>query len=128
MLLATSIGMTIVLVLMGIAHTFWTVLLVLTVWAVISATNGPVRQAYLNSLIPSAQRATVLSSDNLLSSTGGVVIQPTLGKAADVWGYGPSYLLGAAIQLLALPFLLLAGRQTSVATDQDRLASERVVA
>jgi MFS family permease len=131
MLLATSIGMTIVLVLMGIAHTFWTVLAVLTVWAVISATNGPVRQAYLNDLIPSAQRATVLSSDNLLSSTGGVVIQPTLGKAADVWGYGPSYLLGAVIQLLALPFLLLAGRgaqETPAAADQHRLASGRVVA
>jgi MFS family permease len=70
----------------------------------------PVRQAYLNELIPSAQRATVLSSDSLLGSGGGVVIQPALGRAADVWGYGPAYLVGAGVQLLALPFILLARR------------------
>jgi MFS family permease len=112
LLLAASIGAVIVLALMGLASTFWAVLSLLTVWAVLSAATGPIRQAYLNARIPSAQRATVLSSDNLLASSGGVVIQPTLGKAADAWGYGPSYLVGATIQLLALPFLLLAGRAT----------------
>jgi MFS family permease len=112
-LLFASIGSVIVLVLMGLARTFWTVLILLTVWAVLSAATGPIRQAYLNARIPSAQRATVLSSDNLLASGGGVVIQPTLGRAADVWGYGPSYLVGSAIQLLALPFLLRAGRVSS---------------
>ncbi len=109
-LLVASIGAVIVLLLMGLASGFWAVLILLTVWAVLSAATGPIRQAYLNERIPSAQRATVLSSDNVLSSAGGVVIQPTLGKAADVWGFGASYLVGAVIQLLALPFLLLAGR------------------
>ncbi len=47
------------------------------------STLGPVRQAFLNGLIPSAQRATVLSSDNLLASAGGVVVQPALGKVVD---------------------------------------------
>jgi hypothetical protein len=97
----------VVSMMLGLASTFWAVLSLLTVWAVLSAATGPIRQAYLNARIPSAQRATVL-----LASGGGVVIQPTLGKAADVWGYGPSYLVGATIQLLALPFLLLAGRAT----------------
>ncbi|GAB2604114.1 MFS transporter [Kribbella endophytica] len=109
-LLVASIGAVIVLVLMGLASGFWAVLILLTVWAVLSAATGPIRQAYLNERIPSAQRATVLSSDNVLASGGGVIIQPTLGRAADVWGFGASYLVGAAIQLLALPFLLLAGR------------------
>ena len=67
---------------------------------------GPIRQAYLNGLIPSAQRATVLSFDGLMGSTGGVVIQPALGRAADVWSYGSAYVLGGAIQLLAAPFAL----------------------
>jgi len=69
------------------------------------AAMTPVRQAYLNSHIPSEQRATVLSFDNLLGSAGGVVIQPGLGRSADVWGYGPTYVLSAGLQLLALPFL-----------------------
>ena len=37
--------------------------------------------------------------------------QPLLGRAADVWSYPASYLCSAAIQSLAMPFLLLARRQ-----------------
>jgi hypothetical protein len=50
----------------------------------------------------------VLSSDNLLGSAGGVVIQPALGRAAVVWSYGQAYVVSAGIQLLAVPFILLA--------------------
>ncbi len=95
----------------GLLANFWLALLLLVVWAIVFAASIPIRQAYLNSLIPSAQRATVLSSDNLLGSSGGVVIQPGLGKVADIWGYGPSYVVGAAVQLLALPFIFLARHQ-----------------
>ncbi|TDU87815.1 putative MFS family arabinose efflux permease [Kribbella voronezhensis] len=107
-LLITSVATAAVLLMMGLVHNFWAALVLLAIWGIMFAAAGPVRQAYLNGLIPSAQRATVLSSDNLLASGGGVVIQPALGKAADVWSYGPSYLLGAGIQLLVLPFILLA--------------------
>jgi len=37
-----------------------------------------------------------------------VVVQPALGKVADVWGYAASYLVAAAIEVLAVPFVLLA--------------------
>jgi MFS family permease len=66
----------------------------------------PIRQAYLNGMIPSQQRATILSFDSLMSSTGGVVAQPLLGRAADVWGYPTSYVLSAGISALSLPFIL----------------------
>jgi MFS family permease len=71
----------------------------------------PVRQAYLNALIPSNQRATVLSFDSLMGSAGAVGVQPVLGKVADVWSYPASYLCGAAIHTLAIPFLWLARRE-----------------
>ena len=58
------------------------------------AAEMPIRQAYLNDMIPSKQRATVLSFDSLMGSSGGVVIQPALGKAADVWSYGTSLVVG----------------------------------
>jgi MFS family permease len=109
-MLAATGSVAVVLVLIGLIANFWAALALLAVWGVLFAAVEPVRQAYLNELIPSAQRATVLSSDSLLSSGGGVVIQPGLGRAADVWGYGPAYLLGAVIQLLALPFIHLARR------------------
>ena len=93
---------------MGLTTNFWIVLALLAGWAVIFAATIPIRLAFLNGLIPSEQRATVLSSDNLLSSSGGVVVQPALGKVADVWGYAASYLVAAAIEVLAVPFVLLA--------------------
>ncbi len=99
------------LLLIGLAPNFWFALAMLTIWAIMFAATSPIRDAFINALIPSAQRATVLSSDNLLTSSGGVFAQPALGKVADVWSYGTSYLVGAGIQLLALPFILLTRRE-----------------
>lgn len=99
------------LLLIGIVANFWAVLALLAVWSLVFAITGPVRQAYMNGIIPSKQRATVLSADNMLTSLGGVVSQPALGKAADLWSYPVSYLASAAFQIIALPFLLLARRE-----------------
>jgi MFS family permease len=96
------------LVLIGLAGSFWLVLVLLSIWAIVFAVVGPIRQAYLNGMLPSEQRATVLSTDNMLASAGGVVSQPALGKVADIWGYPASYVASAAFQIVALPFLLLA--------------------
>ena len=95
-------------------------------WSLAAAAETPVRQAYLNALIPSQQRATVLSFDSLLSSSGGVVLQPGLGRVADVWGYPVTFALSAGFQACALPFLWLA-RRLGVPADvvtRDRPAAE----
>src|SRR5262249_38512205 len=89
------------------------------VWGLLFAASRPIRQTYLNGLIPSRQRATILSFDSMMSSTGGVWAQPVLGRAADVWGYAQSYLLGAGISALALPFLALSRRQDAPADFVD---------
>jgi predicted MFS family arabinose efflux permease len=120
-LLAGSLASTAALALMGLAPSFWIVLSLLTVWSVVFAAAGPIRQAYINGLIPSQQRATVLSSDNLLSSAGGVVAQPALGRAADVWGYPAAYIASSIVQLVAMPFIFLAARQK---TDSDVIKNE----
>ena len=83
----------------------------------------PVRQAYLNGLIESRERATVLSFDSLLASSGAVATQPLLGRAADVWGYPLSYVCSAAIQVLSIPFLWLARREAADADASDGLTS-----
>jgi MFS family permease len=100
----------IALLVMGMVGNFYVVLALIVLWGLIGAAIMPVRQAYMNALIPSKQRATVLSFDSLLGSGGGVVTQPLLGKSADVWGYGTSYVISGAIQAGALPFLVLANR------------------
>jgi len=99
------------LALIGLVSNFWVALSLLTLWAIISAASLPVRQAFINGLIPAEERATVLSSDSLLGSSGGVVLQPLLGRVADVWSYSTSYVVGAGFELLALPFILLARRE-----------------
>jgi len=104
-----------VLALLGITNAFWLALVLLVVWALLFSAEFPVRQAYLNDMIPSQQRATVLSFDSLMGSSGGVVIQPVLGRVADVSGYATSFVVGAAIQLLAAPFLVASRRERAPA-------------
>ncbi|TFB76744.1 MFS transporter [Cryobacterium glaciale] len=99
------------LVALGLNSMFWLAVLLLVVWGFVFAVAGPVRQAYLNDMIPSKQRATVLSFDSLFGSLGGVFIQPALGRAADLQGYGPSLVIGAVVELIGVPFLLASRRQ-----------------
>jgi MFS family permease len=114
-LIATAALSVLTLGLIGIVDSFWAVIGLIVVWGLLFAATMPIRQTYLNGLIPSQQRATVLSFDSLVASSGGVWAQPVLGRAADVWGYGPSYVLGAGISALALPFLVLSRRQNAPA-------------
>jgi MFS family permease len=101
--------------LIGVIESFWAVIGLIVVWGLLFAATMPIRQTYLNGLIPSRQRATILSFDSLMDSAGGVWAQPVLGRAADVWGYAPSYLLGAGISAVALPFIALSRRQNAPA-------------
>jgi MFS family permease len=107
-LLFGSVASASALLSMGLVPRFWFILAALTWWGLVFAGARPIRLAFLNGLISSAQRATVLSSDNMLGSLGGAVAQPALGRVADVWGYATSYVVTAGVELLALPFMLLA--------------------
>jgi MFS family permease len=109
------------LAVIGGTKSFWIAIGALVIWGMAFSSVTPVRQAYLNGLIPSAQRATVLSFDNLMGSAGGVVAQPALGRAADVFGYPFSYLLSALIEVMGLPFLVLARRENA---PSDLIAQE----
>ena len=63
---------------------------------------------------------------SLVSSVGGVVMQPGLGKAADLRGYPESFVLAGLLQALALPFLALARRRAPVSEPHlDRVMASR---
>lgn len=106
---------------------FWIAVTLMTVWGLVFATVMPIRQAYVNRIIPSEHRATVLSFESLMGSAGGVGAQPILGRVADVWGYPASYACCAAIQILAVPCLWLARRTgaTSDPFDNDEAGERR---
>src|SRR5688500_16989727 len=103
----------------GLIENFWAVIGLTTVWALLFAATMPIRQTYINGMIPSRQRATILSFDSMMSPSGGVWTQPLLGKAADVWGYAPSYLISAGISALAVPCLALSRRENAPADTVD---------
>lgn len=84
---------------------FWAAIALLAVYAMGWALAGPIQQAYINACIPSPQRATVLSFQSLMSSAGGVVSQPALGRVADVYSLGLGYGVAGLLTALQLPFI-----------------------
>jgi MFS family permease len=123
-LIATATLGVVVLGLMGILQNFWVVIGLVVIWSLIFAASMPIRQTYMNGMIPSRQRATILSFDSMMGSAGGVWAQPLLGRVADVWGYGPSYVVGAAISAIAVPALVLSRRQNAPADTVQTVAAE----
>jgi len=101
----------VLLVCLGVTNSFAMAIAILIVSSILSSVERPLRQAFINGVISSGQRATVLSFDSLMGSAGGVVAQPVLGRAADAYGYGASYVIAAGIEALAVPFIFLARRE-----------------
>ncbi len=122
-LLVSTLAGAAALAAIGVTDNFWLALGLLVVWAITFAAATPVRQAYVNGLIPSEQRATVLSFDALMGSAGGVVTQPALGRSADVWGYGTSYVISAAVAVAAgaVPLIALS---RSEGTSSDIISTD----
>jgi MFS family permease len=114
------------LVMIGAVQSFWPVIGFTTIWALLFAATMPIRQTYINGMIPSKQRATILSFDSMMSSTGGVWTQPVLGKAADAYGYATSYTISAGIALFAIPFLALSRREDNPADTLEVSEAEPV--
>jgi predicted MFS family arabinose efflux permease len=108
--LLSAVGTVGIMAVIGITTNFIVALVLLAGWAMLFAVTSPLRQAFINGIIPSEQRATVLSFDSFMSSIGGAVTQPALGRVSDVFGYGPAYVVTAALQACAIPFVLLARR------------------
>jgi MFS family permease len=76
---------------------------------------SPVRQAYLHGLIPSEQRATVVSFDSLVSSSGSMIGQAGLGQLAQAQSYGAGYMVSAMTSALAWPLLGMLRRRSDQA-------------
>src|SRR5215208_109667 len=96
-LLVMAAASTASLVLIGTVQSFWPVIATTVAWGLLFAATMPIRQTYINGMIPSRQRATILSFDSMMASTGGVWAQPVLGRVADASGYAQSYLVSAGI-------------------------------
>ena len=80
----------------------------------------PIRQAYLNEHIPSAQRATVLSFDSFFADVGGVGGQLGLGALAQNTSKALAYTVGGVIYSIAVPLYRIAGRASGKRVDLSK--------
>ena len=104
---------------------FWVATGLLTLIALSGALANPMQQAYINEVIPSRQRATVLSFTSLMGSAGGVVAQPVLGRVADVYSLGLGYVVAGVLYAIQLPFLWAVRRMGLPADDVVKPAVTR---
>ncbi len=94
----------------GLVDSFWPAVVLLLVAMGAEGVSVPVQQAYLHEVVPSSQRATVVSSVSLLGSAGGIGGQLGLGYISRTQSVAAGYVTGGLTMLLALPPLLLLRR------------------
>jgi MFS family permease len=106
----------------GIVDSFWPAVVLLLVAIGAVGVGTPVQQAYLHDVVPSSQRATVVSSVSLVSSAGGIGGQLGLGYLSRAQSVAAGYVTGGLVTLLALPPLLALRRMRAPA---DVIAGRR---
>ena len=123
-LVLATVSSALILIGIGLVRDFWFAVVLVALWGIASAIDDPVHRAYLNDMIPSKQRATVLSFDSLMGSGGCVVFQPVLGRVADVGGYGASMVWSGVISAVAVPLILMSRAQRSPADTAREVSGE----
>src|SRR5439155_1191040 len=75
----------------GLLTNFFVVVSLYLLYGVAIGLAMPVKQAYLNAHIPSAQRATIISLDSMFASSGGVLGQTAWGWVARTRSIGTAW-------------------------------------
>lgn len=105
-LLTASAVLTLTAIGVGLAGSFGAALVLIlgmsAAWGII----GPVKQAWLHRVIPSEQRATVISFDSLVSNAGSAAGQGGLGYLARTWSLAAAFIVGGLVTVLVLPILV----------------------
>jgi MFS family permease len=102
-LLATSALMTATMVGVGAIREFWVAVPLFLLGAVGMGVGAPVKQTYLHQIIPSEQRATLVSFDALVGSLGSVGGQAGLGYLSRERTVADGFVLGGLATVLAIP-------------------------
>jgi MFS family permease len=106
----------------GLTDSFWIALPALLVMTAGMGVTSPVRQAYIHQLVPSEQRATVISFDSMVSGGGGIGGQVGLGALGEARSVSSAFVVGGLATTVALP-LFAAVR--AMGGDQDRIVGQR---
>lgn len=114
LLLVAAAIMAIATITVGLAGNFWLAVAAYLLSSVAFGALGPVRQGFIHQLIPSEQRATVISFDSLVSNGAGVGGQAGLGYVAQNYSFGAGYIISGLVISLMLPaYVALRWRQAA---------------
>ncbi|MDQ3381322.1 MAG: MFS transporter [Actinomycetota bacterium] len=109
-------------IVLGLAGSFWVALPALLLVMAGLGVTSPVRQAYLHQLVPSEQRATVVSFDSMVSGAGGVGAQVGLGAFGEARSVSSAFVVGGLATAGAIPLLAAVRR---IGGKADEIAGSR---
>jgi MFS family permease len=122
LLLAAAAILSLAGVLIGLAGSFWVALAGVLLLSVTLGVTGPVHSAYLHQVVPSAQRATVVSFDSMVANAGSIGGQVGLGAIGEARAVGSAFVVGGVATAAALPLLARLRRLGGAA---DLIAGQR---
>ena len=109
-LFGSTIALAVGAVGVGLADSFWPSVALLLLAIAAMGVAAPVQQAYVHEVVPSAERATVVSFVSMVGSAGGVGGPIGLGLLSRVQSVATGYVAGGLTTLFALPPILLLRR------------------
>jgi MFS family permease len=110
-LIAGSALTTVAMVTVGAIQMFWVAVPAFLIGAVLFGIMAPVRQTFLHSIIPSSERATLVSFDALMGSLGSVGGQTGLGYLAQVRSVADGFVVGGLATIVAVPLYAMLRRR-----------------
>lgn len=105
LLIGGSAIITTCFVLTGAIQVFWIAVPVFLFAALVSGVIQPLRQSYFHGLIPTEQRATLVSFDALVGSVGSVGGQTGLGWLSQERSIAAGFVIGGLATGVAVPIL-----------------------
>ncbi|MFC1663473.1 MFS transporter [Patescibacteria group bacterium] len=104
-LLWSAIIFTVTMILTGVFNSFWIVVPIFLLGTTTMGVLGPIKQGYLHKIIPSEQRASVISFDSMIGSGGSVLGQSGLGYISRVQSIPAGFVVGGAATVLVIPLV-----------------------
>jgi MFS family permease len=103
MLLGASVIQAVAAVAIGLAGSFWLALAALLLLTATMGVISPVRSGYLHEVVPTEQRATVVSFDSMVANVGGIGGQVGLGALGEARAVSSAFVVGGLATATAVP-------------------------
>jgi len=108
---------TIMILTVGITHSFIIAVGAFMLFFLSVGFYTPVKQGYLHDMIPSEHRATIVSFDSLIGSTGSVFGQIGYGYLSEKFSIASGYSVGGFVSIVIFPIIKLLAKEEK---DQDQ--------